>query len=490
MNHVPDLRLSLRSAAPVNPGGAFVLYWMTAARRVTWNFALQRAVAWARDLRKPLLLLESLPSGLPWDSDRLHKFILDGMADTARRLKGKPVRYWPHVGGAPGEVEDLASALAGRAAVVVTDGFPCFVWPRLVVGVAARSAVRLEEVDSGGLLPILAADRVFPTAFGFRAFLQRHLPAYLGDVPAADPLERVRLPALRSLPRDLARRWPRASVALLRGEARALASLPIDHGVGPAPVRGGTAAAEAALTRFVDERLADYAARRSHPDDDATSGLSPYLHFGHISVHQVFAAVMTQCGWTADRFAPSGRGKREGWWGTDASTEALLDELVTWRELGYIFCARREDYDRYDSLPAWARRTLDAHRRDKRPYLYSRGDLEAARTHDRLWNAAQTQLVREGRLHNTLRMLWGKKVLEWSASPEEALDTLIDLNNKYALDGRNPNSYTGVCWVLGRHDRAWGPERPVFGTVRYMSSASTARKVRVKRYLATYAPDA
>jgi deoxyribodipyrimidine photo-lyase len=168
------------------------------------------------------------------------------------------------------------------------------------------------------------------------------------------------------------------------------------------------------------------------------------------------------------------------------NAEAFLDQCITWRELGFHFCHYRRDHDRYESLPGWAQKTLARHAGDTREYLYSLEQFDAAATHDSLWNAAQNQLRREGRLHNYLRMLWGKKILEWSSEPREALEIMIELNNRYALDGRDPNSYSGIFWVLGRHDRAWGPERPVFGTVRYMSSKNTARKVPVKQYLEKY----
>jgi deoxyribodipyrimidine photo-lyase len=163
-----------------------------------------------------------------------------------------------------------------------------------------------------------------------------------------------------------------------------------------------------------------------------------------------------------------------------------LDELITWREVGYNFAAHRTDYDQYESLPEWAQNTLREHAKDERGAVYRVEEFEAAKTHDALWNAAQRQLVREGRIHNYLRMLWGKKILEWSRTPQEAARVMIHLNNKYALDGRNPNSYSGIFWVLGRYDRPWGPEQPVFGTVRYMSSENTARKVSVKGYLRKY----
>jgi deoxyribodipyrimidine photo-lyase len=287
----------------------------------------------------------------------------------------------------------------------------------------------------------------------------------------------------------VAARWPAAAPALLAGEVSALAALPIDHSVPPVPTRGGPRAATATLDCFLEERLSRYADDRNEPDSGAGSGLSPYLHFGHVSVHEVLAKLAAREGWTPAQLAASARGKREGWWGMSAAAESFLDEIVTWREIGFNFCARRGDYDRFDSLPDWARKTLREHAADPRPHVYDLATLEAARTHDPLWNAAQIQLVREGRIHNYLRMLWGKKILEWSATPEDALAVLIELNNRWALDGRDPNSYTGIFWVLGRYDRPWAPIRPIFGSVRYMSSANTARKLHVKGYLSAYAPE-
>ncbi len=216
--------------------------------------------------------------------------------------------------------------------------------------------------------------------------------------------------------------------------------------------------------------------------------MSPYLHFGHVSAHEVFARIVERERWSPKKLSTEKvAGKREGWWKMTPAAEAFLDELITWREIGYNMCAHRSDYDRYESLPEWARKSLEKHRRDPREKIYSLEDLEQSRTYDQLWNAAQRQLVQEGRMHNYMRMLWGKKILQWSREPRDALQTMIHLNNKYAVDGRNPNSYSGIFWCLGRYDRAWGPERPVFGTIRYMSSDNTARKLDVKRYLKTYA---
>lgn len=489
---VPTLRLRDLNAQPLRPERDYVLYWMTAFRRTGWNFSLQRAVEHARALGRPLVVFEALRAGYPWASDRFHAFVIEGMREHAARLAGTPVCYLPYLEPAPGDGRGLLEALAGRAAVVVTDDFPAFFLRRMAAAAAARLDVRLEAVDANGLLPLRATGRSFPTAFAFRAFVQKHLREHLEQFPEADPIGTggalaPASPAL--LPPQLASRWPSAPLDPSPG---ALARLPIDHRV---PVvretPGGTVAGAHALAAFLDGRLSRYKDERNQPELDVASGLSPYLHFGHVSVHQVFDALMTREGWTTRRLAPKGGGQREGWWGASPAAESFLDELITWREVGFHTCEYLpEDYDKYESLPGWARATLDRHADDPRAHVYSLAQFERAETHDPLWNAAQGQLVREGRIHNYLRMLWGKKILEWSASPREALDVMIALNNKYALDGRDPNSYSGIFWVLGRYDRPWAPERPIFGVVRYMSSENTARKVRVKEYVRRYAPEA
>jgi deoxyribodipyrimidine photo-lyase len=292
------------------------------------------------------------------------------------------------------------------------------------------------------------------------------------------------------LPRGIVRRWPPASSRLLAGQLAKLAQLPIDHSVPPTQIAGGAAAAHACWKQFLRKRLSSYRELRNHPDAAGTSGLSPYLRFGHISVHEIFRDLARQEKWSPEKVSDRGTGSREGWWGMSEAAEAFLDQLVTWRELGLNCCAHRPDYDEYQSLPEWAKTTLAKHARDERPDVYSLEEFAAAQTHDRLWNAAQRQLRCEGQLHNYLRMLWGKKILQWSSSPEEALAITIEINNRYALDGRDPNSYSGIFWVLGRYDRPWGPERPIFGTIRYMSSENTARKTRVAEYLAKHAPAA
>jgi len=382
----------------------------------------------------------------------------------------------------------LLDVLAQRACVVVTDDFPAFFLPRMVAAAAAQLPVRVEQVDSNGLLPLRATDRVFTNAFSFRAFLQKELRSHLEYFPRPDPLADVKLPAIKSLPAEITRRWSGASATLLSGSAAELAALPIDHSVRVVDYRGGPLEARRRPRQFLEGHIADYSKAANHPDDNARSGLSPYLHFGHISPHELFHELMSREGWSPERLATKSNGKRSGSWGASTATEAWLDEFITWRELGYNMTAHRDDYDRYESLPDWARATLERHAADPRWQVYSLDEFAGAKTHDPLWNAAQRQLIRDGRIHNYLRMLWGKKILEWSPVSRDAIDVMIELNNRYAIDGRDPNSYSGIFGCLGRYDRSWGPERPIFGTVRYMSSDNTLKKLRVKAYLRSYGP--
>ncbi|HEV8227039.1 MAG TPA: deoxyribodipyrimidine photolyase [Methylomirabilota bacterium] len=265
-----------------------------------------------------------------------------------------------------------------------------------------------------------------------------------------------------------------------------LVRLPVDRSVPAVAGRPGGSVAAGLLAR----RLAGYAESRSEPappEASRQSGLSPYLHFGHISIETVVErALSTTDRWTPMNLEPRMAGRREGFYTRNADVGAFLDEAITWRDLGYHWhWSRRKDTESIErALPAWALKTLAEHADDEREYVYTPAEWEAGATHDPLWNAAQRELVATGTIHNYLRMLWGKKVIEWSRSPEEAYRTLVHLNNKYALDGRDPNSWNGILWCFGLFDRPWAPERQVLGRIRYMSSANTAKKFRLGPYLA------
>ena len=473
------MRVRSLNERPFVAEGAYVLYWMCAYRRAGWNFALEHAADLARSLRRPLLVLEALRSDYPFASDRLHAFVLQGMADNRAAFEARGVTYYPYVEPSRGAGKGLLAALARDACAVVGDDYPGFFLPRMAAAAARQVPCRFEAVDSNGLLPLSAAPRAFARAVDFRRFLQKNLAPHLAALPSPDPLRGLEKPA--RLAARVTKRWPRIV-------PKSLDALPIDHGIGPVAMLGGTLAARKRLRHFLREKLLRYPDARGDPDADATSRLSPYLHFGHLSPHEIFAELAKREGWSPAQLPTRANGKKTGWWGMSAPAEAFLDELVTWRELGFNFCAKRpQDYARYESLPGWALNTLNGHARDRREHRYPLEALEKAQTHDPLWNAAQRQLVREGWFHGYLRMLWGKKILEWSRRPQDALAAMSHLMNRYSLDGRDPNSWSGYFWVLGRYDRPWGPERRVFGTVRYMSSANTARKRAVKDYLNRYA---
>lgn len=471
-----EARIRAINEKPVRPERSHVLYWMTAARRCDHSFGLEHAAKHARALRRPLVIFEALRFNHPYASARLSRFVLDGMRDNARACEGRAA-YFPYLEPSAHAGRGLLSALARHACVVVTDDFPTYFLPSQLARGAAQVDVRLEAVDGNGLLPMTDADRVWPTARGFRSFLHKRLGPYLvpSAFPVADPLSE--LPPRVDLPPDVIARWPPTD---LRSN-----DLPVQSDPQPADLLGGSRAAQERLAWFIREGLPHYEEGRNEPEHDVCSRLSAYLHWGQISSHQVVAEVIRATG--ASPGALGGPGQRRGWWGATPDAEAFLDQMVTWRELGFNACHLDPRHREYGSLPPWARQTLAQHRHDRRPHCYDVGRLRDAETHDPLWNAAQRQLLREGRIHNYLRMLWGKKILEWSRTPEDALDAMIELNDRYALDGRDPNSYSGIFWILGRYDRAWGPVRPIFGTIRYMSSANTARKYDVKGYLARYA---
>lgn len=467
----PHDRLSCANEAPIHPERDYVLYWMIAARRPCDSFALDRALEHARRLGRPLLVFEPLRRGYRWACDRFHAFVIEGMEANAEAFGAAGVTHLPYVEPDEGDDKGLLAALAARACVVVTDRYPTYFLPRMVASAAEALDVQVEVVDGLGIVPLAATPKAFTVAHSFRRWVQKNAVPWLHTFPAKAPLDGYDLgPA--PLP-DLSR-WPNAY-------GRPLAV----GGPGRVGRKGGHRVARTQLDGFLEERLARYADARNHPDDDAASGLSPWLHFGHVGAHRVIADVLSRDGWTPDDLAPKPNGKREGWWGASPEVEAFMDEVLTWREVGHVFAHHVPDHDRYGSLPEWALTTLDEHRDDRRD-VYAFDDLDGATTDDPIWNAAQRQLVETGVMHNYLRMLWGKKVLQWSESPEQALERLIELNNRYALDGRDPNSYSGIFWVFGRFDRAWGPERPIFGKVRYMTSESTRRKLHMTDYLARW----
>ena len=460
--------------------GEFVLYWMQIYRRLDHNHALDYALKCAAELGKPLVVYEGLRLDYPWASRRLHQFVLEGMVANAAVAKELGLNYWAFVETPAQPARGLLRGLAQRASLVVTDDFPCFIVPSQSAALARKAEVPVFAVDSNSLVPLSLLGPAVSAAAHLRPRIHKAFAEAWGHRAAANP--RIPAAAGKRVPAPF-NTWKTKDVgAFVRG-------LPVDATV-PAveAMPGGAPEARARFREFLKRRLPGYSEARSHPTSPANghaSGLSPYLHFGHISIEEVVAGALATTGrWTPDHLRVHNRGRREGYFTDDADVNGFLDEALTWRDVGLQWhWWRRQDTRSLDAaLPAWALATLRAHGGDKRAFVYSPAEWEAGATHDPLWNAAQRELVATGTIHNYLRMLWGKKVLEWSKSPEEAYETLEHLNNKYALDGRNPNSYTGILWCFGLFDRPWAPERKVLGVLRYMSSENTARKFKLGPY--------
>ena len=500
MSSISSERIHVLNEKDVIADHDYVLYWMIANRRLQYNSSLQRAVEIATELGKPLLVFEAVSTRHDHASDRIITFMVQGLLDNLEQFNAHQIRYIPWVSTPLQSGAGLLEKLALRACAVVTDLFPTY-HPKYVVNqIKSRLNVRFEAIDGNGVLPMSLGNRAFPTAHAFRRHMHDHFSQHWTLIANANPIPKqhnlwipdddfesiigqggVELTPLEWL-------WRVAQGGSI-GE-KALEALDIDHEVrAVTSFVGGHSTAEVRLSRFMEDGLHRYHTNRNDFIKPAVSGLSPWFHFGHISTTEVIHRILSREGWDPSFIDHSRRGSRSGWWGLSEPIETFLDQIITWRELGFNFAYFREDHTSIESIPDWAKKSLDLHKNDPRPH-YTFEQIEAAETDDELWNAAQRQLTRLGIIHNYLRMLWGKRILEWAPSPEVAADWMIRLNDRWALDGRDPNSYTGIFWVLGRHDRAWGPERPIFGKVRYMSSANTARKLKVETYLSRWAKDA
>jgi deoxyribodipyrimidine photo-lyase len=341
------------------------------------------------------------------------------------------------------------------------------------------------------------------TAYSFRKHVQRSMADALLNLPMKNSMEGVSVnirydrQEMMSLFRAVEIEFTPLEWLWRVGEGgkisqQAMAPLDIDHEVKSVmKMKGGRIEALKRMEIFLEMNLNRYSTDRNNTENPAVSTLSPWFHFGHISTIEVVVELFKRSNWTYDMtcFEDMGKGTRSGWWGLSESEESFLDQIITWRELGFNFAHYRRDHKSIDSIPNWAKKSLQEHSKDERkPYTFD--DIENARTDDEVWNAAQRELLRTGLIHNYMRMVWGKKILEWAPDPNTAADWMIQINDRWALDGRDPNSYTGIFWVLGRHDRAWGPERPVFGKVRYMTTESARRKLKLKNYISRWSENA
>jgi len=431
-----------------------VLYWAQANRRARCNPALAHAVELANRAGLPVLFYEGLTCDYPYASDRLHTFILEGVPDTERELQRIGIGYVFYLRRADREANDILYRLTKDAAAIVTDDYP--LWPARQYNTTVPPKLKIPyyAVDASCIVPMGCFNKREYAAYTIRPKIRKLLAKFLRPAPAI----RVRQRYCGKIP-NFHTRVTAANIAGL------VASCAIDHGLPPSPIyHGGSAAARMRLRQFLKRNLHRYASASNQPSENATSGLSPYLHFGHISALEVALAVQKYA--IQHKLLP----------------DEFLEELIVRRELAFNFARFTDRPESITALPDWARKTLAKHARDRRNPVYSRRQFERAQTHDPLWNAAQQELLITGKIHGYYRMYWGKKILGWSRTPAEALATALYLNDRLALDGRDPNSSTNILWCFGLHDRPWA-ERPVFGQIRYMSYAGMRRKTDVDAYV-------
>ena len=425
-----------------------VVYWMQRDQRATDNWALCYAQEQAIALKQPLLVVFCLVSGFMGATIRQYGFMVAGLAIAARKLARLNVPF-TLLHGFPQDVLPRFLVENG-AGMLITDFNPLRVPMDWRNRLAERVDIPFHEVDTHNIIPCrYISDKPEYAAFTLRKKVDRQLPEFLTEFP---PL--VKHPRFQYSPECTLTNWPEVRRSMV-------ANLDVPEVDWLVP---GEVAASAALTGFIKVKLERYHTDRNFPDRKGQSDLSPYLHFGHLSAQRAALEVL----------------------GCDADVEskkAFLEELIVRGELADNFCLYNPNYDRFSGFQPWAQASLNKHRDDQREYCYSLQQFEDGHTHDPLWNAAQKEMVSTGKMHGFMRMYWAKKILEWTASPEDAMDIAIYLNDKYELDGRDPNGYAGIAWSIGgTHDRPWG-DRNIFGMIRYMNFQGCKRKFDVEKYL-------
>lgn len=447
-------RVQLLNDKPENKKAKYVLYWMQMFKRTTHNHALKFAVEQANERRLPLVVYEGLKYYYPWANDRLHTYILEGVEEKRKAFKKLGITYVFYLQKDEKSPKQTVKKIAKDAAILVTDDFPCFIIPDHNAAIVEKALIPVYAVDSNGVIPMSKFDKEEYAARTIRPKIEKMLDEYFV------PFEEANIENKKT---DIKVDCPDTLVTE-KNLSKLVAGCDIDHTVKPSPVyHGGTKNGRNRLKYFIEKILPDYDKTRNKPEIDGSSRLSSYLHFGFLSSLEIALAVK-------DSDA------------TKKSKDAFLEELIVRRELSYNFTRFNKDYDSLKSLPDWAQKTMREHVDDERPEIFSLEELEKCRTYDQLWNATQREMNETGEVHNYVRMLWGKLVIQWSKNYEEAFAALEHLNNKYCLDGRNPNSYAGILWCFGKHDRAW-QEREIFGKLRYMTSASTGSKFDSKKYI-------
>jgi len=440
---IPGERICALNALPAR-SGEYVLYWMQSSQRTVGNLALEYAIRKANKYKIPVVACFCIDPSYPEANLRHYTFMAEGLVSAGRSLETMHIPlaiFW----GVPGE--SIAGA-AKDAAMVVTDRGYLALHQTWRKDLARMVDCPLVMVEDNAVVPVETASGKEEWSAGtIRKKIHRQLMRFL------EPVERTQVQYPSPSPEHEGIPYKEAGTLITRVK---------EKNPGPSPLyRGGEQEALLRLEKFLRGGLPRYPSGQSDPASPATSGLSPYIHFGQVSPAYIAQRVLES---------------------RQPGSDAFLEQLIIRRELSLNFVHFNPHYDGYEGLPEWAKKTLAEHADDPREYVYTEAEFEEARTHDPFWNAAQQELLVTGKMHGYMRMYWGKKILEWTENPEQAYAIALSLNNRYELDGRDPNGYAGVAWCFGKHDRAWG-ERPVLGKVRYMNAAGLKRKFRIERYV-------
>jgi deoxyribodipyrimidine photo-lyase len=454
----------IRTIKSGKPGNGPVAYWMSRDQRVDDNWGLLFAQVVALDASVPVVVVFCLEKGFLGSIRGHYEFMLKGLQEVASTLARKKIPFFFLLGNPGIRIPEFVSEY--RIGTLITDFSPLRVKRTWTEQVVSKIDIPFFEVDAHNVVPCWEASQKHEyAAHTFRPKLYGVLPEFLEEFPELEEgLEFPEIPAGSG----------KLGSFINIQESKIETLLPykfLEEKAGsfsePEYFKSGEKAARKMMDDFLAKKLDSYLTLRNDPTKDGVSDLSPYLHFGQISAQRVVLEV------EKSKTDPE-------------SKKAFLDEILVWKEIADNFCYYNPLYDNFESFPKWAKESLNAHRHDRREYLYTLEEFEAGKTHDPLWNASQMELLSRGKMHGYMRMYWAKKILEWSESPEKALEIAIYLNDRYELDGRDPNGYAGIAWSIGGvHDRAW-KERKIIGKLRYMSYEGCKRKFNVNVYISKY----
>jgi deoxyribodipyrimidine photo-lyase len=428
----------------INMNGKYIVYWMNHSQRAYFNHSLEFAIELSNKYKKPLLVYFPVTDKYRFSNIRYYKFMLEGVLEAKRYIEKRGIKF--SIEKVNNIKEAILNLLDNALALIIDKSYLKF-YRNLNNKIIQESRISIFEVESDVIIPVeIVSNKQEPYAYLIRQKIYSMIDKFL------IPLKHRKI-EINSLDYDFG----------VSDTENILNSLNIDRSVSTVRYIGGYSQARKYLEEFISKKLYKYKQFRSYPELDYQSNLSPYLHFGHISPIEIAIEILSK-------------------YGRDENVESFFNEMIIWRELARNFSYYNPNYNQYEGIPNWAKQTLEQHLSDKRDYIYSLEELENAKTHDEYWNAAQNELLKTGKMHNYMRMYWCKKIIEWTEHPKQAFNIACYLNDKYELDGRDPNSYAGISWCFGTHDRPW-QERKIFGKVRYMGKSGLENKFDMKKYL-------